>query len=776
TNTRELKTFLLSEGHNVVSDNDGEMLVHTVEHYFDNELDKYSSKEKLDVQIRRKSMKNAIIRAADKMVGSYAAVVVDPITEYSYAIKAGSSLYFGVGEIDNNLFGLTSSDLTAVLRFTKDLVNLREGECVEYSKNEYNIFAFKKIKVKRKNQSDYFLEAGDIIEKKPVRSKLRAEDTELLPEYDYFMHQEIEAEIESTGKLIKLFHGGSNTGRRMIELLKKEGMLEHMTELCEKLLASGKFLEQQKYFKEYRDSDEAQSFYKKVKENYKSIFNELVKEDFEKKYFFSSDKNIFIELLNHSFDKTNLLIAKALDSIAELSDVKEFKDSVSGFTELIENTYKQNGTIYAIACGTSFHSAKTASLFFNEIANINIIPTLPGDYRGQFSESLRDNDVIIGVSQSGETKDLIDIFNDVDDSGLDVKKIVLVNNMNSTLGQEKSDVSIPINCGPEIAVPATKSFLNQITLFYYLAIVIAQDQLKNKDLTKDQRKAAEQKIADRIKSIDDIPNLIKATIESTKEEIEYVARKIYMEPSMHILATKITGVGKEGALKIRETVLNHTEGGEASEFKHGPNTILGKNTVFGVKNVRKMLMDYNNVIDKVYNESHERRILHEERRKISKAISNYIFTKTMPFNLSKEGTKLFEEIIAEYNFFESGCRNYPLIYVTGPEERDVNLTISQINTHKIRGADTFIIAEENEKLLENARINPHDEGYYGWGYIPLPKTGDSLMTTFSSSVVLQLLALRMSIMKMNKLDSMEIADHGVHPDVPKNVSKSITVD
>ena len=51
--------------------------------------------------------------------------------------------------------------------------------------------------------------------------------------------------------------------------------------------------------------------------------------------------------------------------------------------------------------------------------------------------------------------------------------------MNSTLGQEKSDVSIPISCGPEIAVPATKSFINQITLFYYLSVKIAEMKLNN---------------------------------------------------------------------------------------------------------------------------------------------------------------------------------------------------------------------------------------------------------------------------------------------------------
>ncbi|HNZ45381.1 MAG TPA: hypothetical protein PK707_06260, partial [Candidatus Syntrophosphaera thermopropionivorans] len=64
----------------------------------------------------------------------------------------------------------------------------------------------------------------------------------------------------------------------------------------------------------------------------------------------------------------------------------------------------------------------------------------------------------------------------------------------------------------------------------------------------------------------------------------------------------------------------------------------------------------------------------------------------------------------------------------------------------------------------------------GWNYVILPKTGDSLLTCFSASVVLQLLALKMSVRKMKKLDKLNVKDHGVHPDVPKNVSKSITVD
>ncbi len=58
----------------------------------------------------------------------------------------------------------------------------------------------------------------------------------------------------------------------------------------------------------------------------------------------------------------------------------------------------------------------------------------------------------------------------------------------------------------------------------------------------------------------------------------------------------------------------------------------------------------------------------------------------------------------------------------------------------------------------------------------LPRTNDTLMTAFSATVALQRLALKMSLLKKGYLDDLGVADHGVDPDAPKNVSKSITVD
>ncbi len=778
TNTRELKQFLQREGHAVLSDNDGEMLVHTVEHYFDIELDKLSATDQKKPQTRKAAMRRAILEATRQTIGSFAAVVCDPVTETQWAIKAGSSLYFGVGTIEDTPFALASSDLTAVLRFTKELVKLQQGEFIEYTANEFQIYAYNDIRIRRLNRPDEVFKRGDRIDRKAVRSKLRAEDTELQPQFKYFMQQEIFAEIESTGKLVKMFLGGSNTGRHTRNFLNEVSQLKEIQQLLKKVMKQPSFQKQVKVFDEYVDSDRSELFIDNFQKHYRRLYDEVFKEDFDKKYFFSNDKNTFIDIAGEPFDKKRMLLAKALDSVSEKQDIEEFDKIVADFIKLIRNTLRNSRNIYTVACGTSFHATKLAAAFFNEIAGVEIIPILPGDYRGQYSNCMKENDVIIGVSQSGETKDLIDIFNDIDNLGIDIKKIVLVNNMNSTLGQEKSDISIPIFCGPEIAVPATKSFINQMTLFYYLAIKVAEmrfEECKGNG-GEEQLAKMDYEISRRYKTLLVIPELIKETIYSSEESIEFVASKIYMEPSMHILATKLSGVAKEGALKIRETVLNHCEGGEASEFKHGPNTILGKNTVFGMKNIKAMVKYFQKKINEMEREGVKMGLKNEEIREMIKAFSTYMFTRTMPFNLSGEGLALFKRIARDYDIFTPLYRNYPLIYVTGPDERDVNLTISQINTHKIRGADTFVIAEENDRLMENASSSPDQKKYYGFGYIILPRTGDSLLTAFSASIVLQLLALKMSVRKMAYLDRVEFVDHGVHPDVPKNVSKSITVD
>lgn len=776
TNTNELKIWLTTEGHTIVSDDDGEMLVHSVEHNFDIEMNKAGNPD--EPELRKACLRRAVVQTAKRIEGSYAAVITDPVTQTMWAIKSGSSLYFGHGDLDGMSFGLASSDLTSVLRFTKMVVNLREGEFIEFDSSYYQVYAQKELHFKSVGKADEDYQAGDPIPTRSALSRLRAEDVELQPKYKYFMEQEIYAEPESVGKLVKLFQGGSNSGHRMVELMESEDIREHLTEKMREILDNSDPDQAKANFDALIESAEFPSFFEKARTSYQAIFDVAVREDFEQKYLFSDYNNTLIDLIGEDFDVRRMILAKAFDALSEMDSVQDFEKKVREFLQMMKNTLQKNRIAYSIACGTSYHATKVGSLFFNEIAGVEIIPILPGDFRGEYSHSMKDHDFVIGVSQSGETKDLIDIFNDITERKLDVGKAVLVNNVNSTLGIEKSDLAIPIYCGPETAVPATKSFMNQIALFYFLAIRTAEMKLKEDidGLTKEQISEKKAQLKYRTQTLQQIPSLIKETLENTSDVIDSIAAKIYMEPSLHILATKISGVAMEGALKIRETVLNHAEGREASEFKHGPNTILGKNTVYGFKHVRRFVRSLREIMDFIDSEGVKRGLAPDKIREVNAALMDHVFYRNRPFNLSPDAEKLFHDAIHNRDFYASLDRNYPLIYVTGPDAKDVNLTASQINTHKIRGADTFVIAEENEHLFRNASTIPREGRYYGWGYVMLPRTGDSLLTCFSATAVLQLLALRMSVRKMNRLDRLGMMDHGVHPDVPKNVSKSITVD
>ncbi len=748
TNCNKLKEWLVAEGHDVKSDNDGEMLVHTVEHFFADEL-----KNKSAHADRRSALKKAVVRASKKMVGSFAAVLVDPVSKTLIGIKAGSSFYIGRGyDEDCGSFIIASSDLASVLQFTKILIPIQEKKFVLFNHEDLELFDLKDGKQKKIHLK---------------RTNLKSEETRLKPPYEYFMEQEIHSQVDATKKLVTLFTGGSaiakylakqkNTGLDLIcDIEKTVVKLSKITD--NKILQA----ESQKFF----NSPQLEKLKKIIS---KSMAIKTTVMDFD--LVFESSYASFIEELKGLLggkDKNMLLVMKFIDAIFELNDVRDVEQRIENFIRLIFQAKKAGGSIYVLACGTSFHAAKTAAVFFNDIAKIQLMPLLPGEFRAQCAGSLKDGDVLVGISQSGETKDLIDVFNYVISSGKKIKRITFLNNVNSTLGIEKSDLYFPLFCGPEVAVPATKSFINQLLMFYALSIRIFGASAKTKKEKLEVNKL--------YKNLQSVPGLIKTTIKTTQKEVEEISNDLFQQPSMHILATRILGIAKEGALKIREVVLNHTEGFEGSEFKHGPNTILGVNTVFGMDSVCAILDKFSEAFVAVFDDSTGKNISARSLQKIFKAVKDFAFNDIGPKYLNNEEMEIFKSIFIKYNFFESMYDNYPLIFITCPTKLDINLTVSQINTHKIRGANVFVIAEDDESLREAASVSPSGSKNYKYNYVTLPRTGDAFLPFFSITVVLQLIALKMSLKKMKHLNRLEIKGHGVHPDVPKNVSKSITVD
>lgn len=717
TNCDPLKAWLCEKGHAVQSDNDGEMVVHAVEHAFAERLQALSVADQQDHDQRRGAMRAAVLQACALLHGSFAAVVVDPVSRTLWAIKQGSSLYFGAGaDSTGGAFRVASSDLSSVLKLTRTLLPLSEGEFVEFTATGHQVFRC----AARADDPDQ----PQPLERKTVRSLLRTADTGLVAPYTTFMQQEIFAEEDTCRGVVRLFQGGSELGQRVGAALQNmgESAVRGLHQLATAMFEATSDVA-------LRAELERLHLLPATTALLSALGSNVAELDRADAPLCSAEQGLFADLLGLSASAAQRHAVRLLDAVLEIREAQDYRAAVRTLTERCAAAVRDHRRIFVLCCGTSFHAAKTAALFYNEIAGCEVTPLLPGEFRAQASRALRDGDVLIAVSQSGETKDLIDVLNDVSRAGKAVFRVALVNNVNSTLAQEKADLVLPLRCGPEIAVAATKSFTNQLAVFYCLAVELAL-ALDSQDAQARARQAA----------LSGLPDLIAQTLGATDAALDDAAELLHLAPSLHILATRLVAVAKEGALKVREVVLNHTEGFEASEFKHGPNTILGVNTVYGIGQVAAALRTVR---------------ADSEAGTLDPAQPHH------PGNAA-----VLRALYADY----------PLLFVTGPDRRDVDLTISQINTHKIRGATVVVVAEADERLRGAAEKAPADNPNYRALFVALPPTRDTLMVAFSASVALQHLALKMSLRKAAHLDALGMREHGVHPDVPKNVSKSITVD
>ena len=757
TNSDQLKVWLQDEGHTVLSDNDGEMVVHTIEHLFGLGMDAVVSASgehaERDPTIRRTVMRQAIARAsALRLLGSFAAVICDPVTHTVWAIKRGSSLYVGVGEDRNGHFGLASSDLSSVLKMTRQLIPIVEGEFVEMRPSASGSVQVDAFAIRRDGEDA----AAAPLDRRPVRSRLRAADIALMPPYRTFMEQEIATQEATVRDVVRLFHGGSAAARALGEAIHR--------------LPEGKADELATSWDALRDEIQAD----RLRRSVAALSEDPVVQQLAKVLTTAglADEShgrgadaFLVEQLAEARTGAERNAVLALDALTERQDATEWLQAADAFVTAAVTAVRAGRSLQVLCCGSSYHAARAGAMFFDAIAGVPLRCTLPGEFRGEMARSMRDGDVIVAVSQSGETKDLIDILNDLQREGLSVARVALVNNVNSTLAQEKAEIVLPLRCGPEIAVPATKSFMNQLAVFYGLALRVAEAL----DVDAAHLEQAQHRFAA-------LPALLRATVHDTAEGVEEAARLLFLRPSSQILATRMWSVAKEGALKIREVVLNHTEGTEASEFKHGPNTILGRNTLYGPETLSSFLRELSERIGAMGQEANEQGLGSDAVLALARATVESFVHGDGALALPAGAGPIFEQHLQRDALVASLDSDYPLVYVTGPETRDVALTISQVNTHKIRHSTSVLIAEPDPLLRQAFSKPPADNPGYRSVCIELPRTGDTLSVVFSSTIVLQRLALRMSELKAAWLDRAGVRDHGVHPDVPKNVSKSITVD
>ena len=235
-----------------------------------------------------------------------------------------------------------------------------------------------------------------------------------------------------------------------------------------------------------------------------------------------------------------------------VKSMEQDKKNLEKFCDII--TGAKN--IYITGSGTSYHSALLAKQIFSKL-KIHVETIMSSEFQYS-SEMLDENSVLLAISQSGETADVIQSVKSAKNMG--VKVLSIVNIPTSSLAR-LSDSYLEVNCGPEIGVAATKSFTSQITLLYYVADIIGR----------------------KTNGISTSKELLTTTINQVlglDSQIESVANQIKGLKDVYILGRSLHfPICLEGALKIKELSYIHAEGMAAGELKHGPLALIDNNSI-----------------------------------------------------------------------------------------------------------------------------------------------------------------------------------------------------
>jgi glutamine---fructose-6-phosphate transaminase (isomerizing) len=203
--------------------------------------------------------------------------------------------------------------------------------------------------------------------------------------------------------------------------------------------------------------------------------------------------------------------------------------------------------LYLIGCGTSYHACLLGSVYLSTISGITSIPVLAPQFIAQYGSSISTQDLGIFVSQSGETKDVLNALEVAQQKGMGT--IGLVNVIGSTL-MRSTDQYLPLACGYEISVPATKTFTNQVITFLYLSLQIAGLPTE---------------------SLYQLPELMDRSVSFVESQLDEILPHLNQWNDLYCLGYGHTyPIALEGALKLKEITYAHCEGMLSTEFKHGP--------------------------------------------------------------------------------------------------------------------------------------------------------------------------------------------------------------
>ena len=213
-----------------------------------------------------------------------------------------------------------------------------------------------------------------------------------------------------------------------------------------------------------------------------------------------------------------------------------------------------------VACGTSWHAGLIGKQIIESLCRVPVEVEYASEFRYR-NPVIDKNDVVIAISQSGETADTLAAVKLARESGAFIYGIC--NAIGSSIPRA-TDTGSYIHVGPEIGVASTKAFTGQVTVLSMLALAIAKER---KTISHDDYLAV-------VKGLHDIPGQMKEVLEQNNRIADLSRMFTYARNFLYLGRGYNYPVALEGALKLKEISYIHAEGYPAAEMKHGPIALI----------------------------------------------------------------------------------------------------------------------------------------------------------------------------------------------------------
>ena len=243
-------------------------------------------------------------------------------------------------------------------------------------------------------------------------------------------------------------------------------------------------------------------------------------------------------------------------------NAQEGRVTLGGIKDYEQKMIQANRLIL-VACGTSWHAALVGEYLIEDLARINVEVEYASEFRYR-NPILSENDVVIAISQSGETADTMAALELAKSKGATI--LGICNVVGSSISRI-TDAGSYTHAGPEIGVASTKAFTAQVTLLTLMALSLAHKK----------GSISETNFRILLTELEAIPEKVKKVLE-TNAKIEQIALE-YKDATNALYLGRGSSfpVALEGALKLKEISYIHAEGYPAAEMKHGPIALIDAN-------------------------------------------------------------------------------------------------------------------------------------------------------------------------------------------------------